>query len=423
VASPPVGRVGGGPPVVAPPRLRCRRCHTPATGPRQNSCPACGGRIVVFRDAHPPAGRLPEQAGAAGIWRYAPLLMPVRDSSRVSLGEGGTPLLAAARLGARLGLPRLRLKDESQNPSGSFKDRGLAVGASIAVDHGLAGLMAASTGNAAASTAAYAARAGKPSVVLVPEGTPAAKMAHARACGARVIAVRGTYSDAHALAGSAADQLGWLNTTSTFVCPFTVEGARTVAFELGPEVTPDWIAVPIGAGPLLVAIAEGYAELRQLGLATRTPRLLAVQAAGCAPIVRALRHPGARVQPWDSPRSVASGLADPLVGYPEQGDETVAAVRGSGGAGVAVEDADILAAVRMLAADEGLFQEPAGAVAVAGVQRARQEGIIGPGDHVVACLTGTGLKDPLAAMEQEAFPVIPADAEALAAALAPLTRG
>jgi threonine synthase len=318
----------------------------------------------------------------------------------------------------------LALKDESRNPTGSFKDRGLAVGASVAVEHGLAGLIAASTGNAAASTAAYAARAGKAAAVLVPDGTPAAKMAHALACGATVIAVRGTYSDSHALAARAAERLGWLNTTSTFICPYTVEGARTVAFELWRQcATPDWIVVPIGAGPLLVAIAQGYDELRELGLVNRAPRLLAVQAAGCAPIVRALRGDGAPVRAWDSPRTVAGGLADPLVGYADQGDETVAAVRSTGGAGVAIDDAAIVDAIRILAREEGLFQEPASAIAIAGIQRAREEGIIARDDAVVACLTGTGLKDPLAAAEDGGFPSIPADDGAVADVLRSVAKG
>jgi threonine synthase len=317
----------------------------------------------------------------------------------------------------------LLLKDESRNPSGSFKDRGLALAASLAVDYGLVGLICASTGNAAVSTATYAARAGLPCVVLVPAAAALAKIAHARACGATVIPIRGTYSDAHALAITAADELGWLNTTSTFVCPYTVEGARTVAFETWLACgVPDWVVVPIGAGPLLVALARGYEELQELGLADRVPRMLAVQPAGCAPIVRALQEGASHVTAWDAPHTVADGLADPLTGYTEQGDITMEAVRKSHGAGVAIDDADTLAAVLEIAHTEGLFQEPSSAIAIAGLRAAIHLGLVVDGDRVVACLTGLGLKEPEAALAHEAALSSPLDESALMKRLASMAR-
>jgi threonine synthase len=347
----------------------------------------------------PTAVRLPAEPGAPGIWRHAPLLPPLEPAARVSLDEGATPLLALERAGAAVGLAALLGKDEARNPSGTFKDRCLAVCASVARAERASGIVCASTGNAGASAAAYGARAGLPVLILVPAGTPPAKLAQAAVCGARVVAVEGTYSAAHALARALARDRGWLNATTTFVCPHVVTGARTLAFELAEQVgVPDWVVVPIGAGPLLVGIHEGYAELVRRRLVTRAPRLLAVQPTGCAPIVRAFVE-AAPVRAWEAPSTVASGLADPLAGYEEEGEITLAAIRASGGSAVAVDDERTLAAVRLLGAREGLFQEPSGAIALAGIEAARRAGTIAATETVVAVLTGTGLKTPQAAFD------------------------
>jgi threonine synthase len=362
-------------------------------------CPACGGRLAVVRRA--PADGALEEAGGIGIFRFAPMLPDVPAAARVTLAEGGTPLVAIPRAGGAAGLAGLRAKDESRNPTGTFKDRAMALAATVAVADGAPGIVCASTGNAGASASAYGARAGLPVVILVPVGTPPAKMAQAAVCGARVIAVEGTYSDAWGLAAAVAASTGWLNATTTFTCPYVVEGTRTAAYEIHAAAgVPDWVVVPIGAGPFLVGIRDGFAEL---GAA---PRLLAVQPAGCAPIARAFET-GRAVEAWEGPRTVASGLADPLAGYPDEGDLTVAAVRGSGGAALAVDDSATLEALAALAEGEGLFQEPSGAIALAGAAEARRRGLIGAGDSVVLCLTGTGLKDPQAGARDAApFPVV-----------------
>ena len=390
---PRVGRVGC---LIEPAlRLRCPACGHRVAGGTTPRCPACGGRLEVERPALP-AHYAPDDA-ARGIFRHAPLLPPTPAAARVTLDEGGTPLVPVPSAGADAGVTGLLAKDESRNPTGTFKDRAMALAATVAAAEGAPGIVCASTGNAGASAAAYGARAGLDVVILVPVGTPPAKLAQAAICGARVVAVRGTYSDAWALAAAVSASAGWLNATTTFTCPYVVEGTRTVAYEVWEAAgVPDWVAVPIGAGPLLVGIAGGFADLRALGVTDRSPRLLALQPAGCAPIVRAFeeRRP---TRPWEAPATVASGLADPLAGYPEEGDVTVAAVVASGGAAVAVPEAEILAAVRTLARREGLFQEPSGAIALAGVAEARRRGLIAADDTVVACLTGTGLKDPHAA--------------------------
>jgi threonine synthase len=375
--------------------LRCVACGDAVAGGATPRCPACGGRLEVVRRS-PPSPFAADPA-AAGIFRYASLLPDVPAAARVSLAEGRTPLLDMPAAGHATGLSRLLAKDESRNPTGTFKDRAMALAATVARAEGAAGIVCASTGNAGASAAAYGARAGLPVVILVPVGTPAAKMAQAAVCGARVIAVQGTYSDAWAMAAAVSASLGWLNATTTFTCPYVVEATRTVAYEIAEQLgSPDWVAVPIGAGPLLVGIREGFEDLRALGVVDRVPRLLALQPSGCAPIVRAFEE-GAPTRSWGRPETVAGGLADPLAGYPEEGDVTVRAVVASGGAAIAVDDDATLAAISLLAGREGLFQEPAGAIAIAGVAEARRRGLLAEGDAVVACLTGTGLKDPHAA--------------------------
>jgi threonine synthase len=382
--------------------LRCTVCGHVAEGGATPRCPTCGGRLEVERGALPP-GYAPDDTGR-GIFRHAALLPPTPPDARITLDEGATPLVPVPAAGAEAGVPGLLAKDESRNPTGTFKDRAMALAASVARAEDAPGIVCASTGNAGASAAAYGARAGLEVVILVPVGTPPAKLAQAAICGARVVAVRGTYSDAWALAAAVSASAGWLNATTTFTCPYVVEGTRTVAYELHDDVgVPDWIAVPIGAGPLLAGIAAGFADLRALRACERAPRLLALQPAGCAPIVRAFEE-GRPTRPWEAPATVASGLADPLAGYPDEGDVTVAAVVASNGAAIAVPEDEILAAVRTLARREGLFQEPSGAIALAGVAAARSRGLIGANDTVVACLTGTGLKDPHAASGGAAAP-------------------
>ncbi len=359
-------------------QLRCPACDTRVAGGATPRCPACGGRLEVERGPLP--ARLQPDELAPGIFRYADLLPPLPPAARVSLAEGSTPVLQVPAAGAEAGVAHLFAKDESRNPTGTFKDRCMALAASVARAEGAPGIVCASTGNAGASAAAYGARAGLDVVILVPVGTPPAKLAQAAICGARVVAVQGTYSDAWAMAAAVSASSGWLNATTTFTCPYVVEGTRTVAYEIFAAIgTPDWIAVPIGAGPFLVGLAAGFADLRALGATDRTPRLLALQPAGCAPIVRAFEE-GWPTRPWEAPATVASGLADPLAGYPEEGDVTVAAIVAAGGAAVAVDEAAILAAVRSLARREGLFQEPSGAIALAGAAEARRRGLIGADD-------------------------------------------
>jgi threonine synthase len=378
------------------PMLACHRCDWEGALSLVQACARCGSTLLVRM---PPPGAWE----GTGLWRYRSSL-PVAGEP-VTLGEGGTPLLRGA--GAWL-------KNEAANPTLSFKDRPVAVAATVARELGAEGLLCASTGNTAVSVAAYGARAGLPVVCLVPERTPLGKLGLVVAAGARLLRVAGTYSDAHALAGALAARTGWANLTTTYVNPFMLEGDKTVAFEIHEAIgVPDAVVVPVGAGPLLGGIAKGFDELGD-----GSPRLFAVQAEGCAPIARAFAA-GEPVRAWEAPATRAGGIADPLAGYEADGDRTLAAVRDSGGAAIAVPDAEIAAAADDLARSVGLTVELSAAAALAGLRALVAGGSIREDESAVLVLTGHASKDPPAGAAADAGPVVGslADAErALSAA-------
>ena len=365
---------------------------------------------------------LPSGAVGEGMWRYRRNLPVSAETEPVTLGEGGTPLLRAPRLDTS---GRLLLKNETTNPTASFKDRPVAVAATVAREFGLSGLICASTGNTGVAVAAYAARAGLPAVCVVPRATPEAKLRQIEAVGALIVRVNGNYSDAHALARSAAESYGWANLTSTYVNPYMLEGDKTVAYEIFEQLereVPDWTLVPVGAGPLLAAMYKGFQELGATG-ETR-PRMVAVQAAGCAPIVRAFEAGAVEVGAWEHPvETASSSIADPLRGYPEDGTRTLFTLRQSGGIAIAVSEEETSRAMMVLGRSEGLFVEPGAAVAVAAYRKLIDRKIIGSDERVVVVLTGHGLKDPsalssAASAEKNGAPVVePGDVGALGGVL------
>jgi threonine synthase len=393
--------------------LACHRCTWRGEISNLYACRACGSSLSV---TYPGTYELSDGTDDEGIWRYRTFLPVAEDP--VTLGEGDTPLLEARRLDPSGGL---LLKNETVNPTGSFKDRPVAVAATVAQQLGLSGLLCASTGNTGVAVAAYAARAGLPAVCVVPESTPAAKMLQIEAVGARIVRVKGNYSDAYELARAAAEDYGWANLTSTYVNPYMLEGDKTVAFELFEQLgerVPDWVLVPVGAGPFLAAIHKGFEELGVSG-----PRMVAVQAAGCAPVVRAFEAGAKEVREWEDPvETAASSIADPLRGYPEDGTRTLSVVRESGGEAVTVSEEETRKATIDLARSEGLLVEPGAAVAVAAYRKLADQGSIREGETAVIVLTGHGLKDPAAmhaaiGTTDEAPVVEPGDVEALGAAL------
>ena len=329
----------------------------------------------------------------SGVWRFTELL-PVLDPSRiVTLGEGGTPFLRSAGLARACGVRELWLKSDAANPTGSLKDRSITVSATKAVEFGYGVLACDSTGNKASSTAAYAARAGLGSVVFCPKDTPVPKMAQAVFFGARLIRVDGHYSQINAMYRRliASGRVKWYDCGTDN--PFRYEGKKTYAYEIAQDLgwrVPDRVLHPAAGGMSLVKTWKGFNELRTLGWVGRLPKMTVVQAARCAPIVDAWKRGLPRVAAIDKQSTVASALAAADPGL--LGDRALEAVRASGGAGIAVDEAEILDAVRRLGR-EGLMIEPSGAVTVAAVLRGVADGSIDRDESVVCVLTGSGFKD------------------------------
>jgi threonine synthase len=387
--------------------LRCVNCDQEYGLGLYYRCERCDFPLEVIYDT-PVIGEPIEVSGNSGLWRYQPCLPPVAEEDRISLGEGDTPLLHAKRLGELLGIPNLYIKNEGQNPTGSFKDRPTAMGVSFARSLGVDTVVVSSTGNAGASLAAYAARAGMRAFIFVTDRTPPAKLIQMAIHGAKIVPVRGSLSDAFWLAYQAALQWRWVDLTSTFLSPYPVEGDKTVAYELYKQLggVPDWILIPVSVGPLLVGIYKGFLELKALGLIDRLPRMVASQAAACAPIARAFSLGEAKVRAWDgSSETVAGGIADPLRGYESDGVYTLRVVNKSGGIATASEDEEILKAARNLAVLEGIFCEPTGAVSVAALNGLKLHPGFFPDQVVVSVTTGHGLKQTRAFEQSIEFPV------------------
>ncbi|MDR5700193.1 pyridoxal-phosphate dependent enzyme [Agromyces aerolatus] len=366
-------------------------------------CAVCGGPMLVDPAPVTADDLTTPELGARGPWRY-PALLP-RSTARVTIGEGDTPLVALPF--AHRGSSPVYAKLESLNPSLSFKDRAMAVGASAAVDLGLQGLVVASTGNAAVSAATYAAAAGLACTVLVGSESQAAKKLDAcRALGAEVREIEGDYSAAYARARTLEGE-GWMNVSTTYRNPLLAEGYRSIAFELIEQLgrTPSRVIVPIGAGPLLRGVERGFADAVAAGRATHVPALVGVQAERVAPIHAAWRrrHGDGSASPTRGGATLATAIADRLTGYEAHGDVTIAAVERTAGTVMAVDETEIIAATRRLAA-AGIWVEPSAATALAalghgdaadpGVRAAHPalgDDADGP---VVLMLTGHGIKAP-----------------------------
>ena len=353
------------------------------------------------------------QSRTPGVWRYRELL-PVPHEHAVSLGEGGTALLPVSLVGP----PSLQayVKNEGQNPTGSFKDRGMTVGVTRAVALGRKRVICASTGNTAASLAAYAARASLECVVLVPAGGVAqGKLAQAHFEGARVVGLRGTFDDAMALVSEAAKELDAYVLNS--INPYRIEGQKTAAFEVFEQLgrrVPDWVVCPVGNGGNLAAYWKGFQELRTIGATDRLPRLVGVQAEGAAPIADAILEDRREIRPVEKPETVASAIR---IGNPANWRKTVRAIRESRGLALKLPDAAIVDAQKRLAREEGIFLEPASAASLAGAMRLAKEGTFAAGAAVVCVGTGHGLKDPEAALRErvDVTPAEPTVASVLAA--------
>lgn len=375
--------------------LRCRECDARYPAEALSACQECFGPLEPtydFERISAAVSRAGIAAGPPSLWRYADLL-PADPSTRVDLGDGFTPLRKAERLGAELGLPHLYLKDETRNPTHSFKDRVASVALSKARELGYDTVACASTGNLAHAVAAHAAAVGLDAVTFVPIGLEAAKLAATAVYGGTLVEVDGTYDDVNRLCGEAADEYPWAF-VNVNLRPYYAEGSKTIAFETAEQLgwqAPDHVVVPIASGALLTKVAKGFRELHQVGLLDDPPevRVSGAQARGCSPVATAFENEADDVKPVRYPDTIARSLA---IGDPADGPYALAEVRASGGAIAAVTDDEIVDAVGLLARTEGIFAETAGGVTVATLSQLAARGVVRPDETVVAYITGMGLK-------------------------------
>jgi len=326
------------------------------------------------------------------LWRYHEVLPLADPDERVTLGEGFTPLLAAPRLGERLGLPRLLVKDEANNPTGSFKARGLSLAVSMARALGATDVCLPSAGNAGSALAAYAARAGLRAHVFLPKDIAHLFVLETEAYGAHVETVDGLINDAGRVCAAQAKEHGWYE-CATLKEPYRVEGKKTLGYELaeqGQWALPDAILYPTGGGTGLVGMWKAFGELEEMGfIGSERPRMYAVQAEGCAPMVKAFSEGLESAPFWEGAETHAHGLRVPSA----LGDFLILrALRESHGAGIAVSEEEILQGVRDAASSEGLFVAPEGGACVAAAARLKASGHLSPDDSIVLFNTGTGYK-------------------------------
>ncbi|MHA2312937.1 MAG: threonine synthase [Candidatus Thorarchaeota archaeon] len=383
-------------------KYKCAKCGKEYNDDDVPANDGCGGRIDItfnLEDVKDSFSREILERTKGGLWKYFDLMPLRRQESIVTLGEGGTPLVESKKLGPEIGLQNLFLKLETLCPSGSFKDRPICVGVSRAFEDGAETVSAASSGNAAAAMSTYAARAGLRAVVFVPEDAPAGKLIHLRTLGARVFRVSKVEEGVDpttTLLEAACNELGW--TPAPSFGPFNgfqFEGTKSIGYEIAEQLSwnpPDWILFPTGSGGLIAGTMKGFWEFQQMGLIDNLPRPVVVQPDGCAPIVRAFQEDQdpLNIQPWDSNETIAGGLADP---FPWDGDAALKYLNLADGKAVAVEDRLIEKHLVLLGKLEGVFAEPSGVAALAGLEILLEDGVIDRSDTVVVPITGSGFKD------------------------------
>jgi threonine synthase len=361
-------------------------------------CEKCGQMLAVRYDLERVKASVTKEAlrrREPGMYRFRELT-PVDDGEAlVTLGEGGTPLLELPRLAAHLGVRRLWAKDEGQNPTGSFKARGLGMAITRARTLGARGFVIPSAGNAGGAAAVYAARCGLPCVVIVPRGTPPAAVAEAQIAGAHVFTIEGSIATAGRVVAKVSPQLGWFD-LSTLKEPYRLEGKKTIGLELAEQLEwrmPDILLYPTGGGTGLVGIPKGYEELRSMGwLSGQLPRLFAVQADGCAPVVKAFADGAETTTAWENPTTHAAGLRVPS---PFAGRQMLRLLRDTRGGALAVSEKAIQEAQRLVARTEGIWTAPESAALVAALGQLKDRGEAARDAETMLIFTGAGLKyDP-----------------------------
>jgi threonine synthase len=374
--------------------LRCRECGREYEVAPIHVCEWCFGPLEVAYDYDAIRSVISRDriaAGPASLWRYADLL-PVEVNPAVDLGAGFTPLVRADRLAAALGLGEVWIKNDTVNPTNSFKDRVVEVALSKAAEFGFKTAACASTGNLANSVAAHAAHAGWKSYVFIPANLEAGKILATAVYGGNLVAVNGNYDDVNRLCAELAGTYPWAF-VNVNVRPYYAEGSKTIAFETAEQLgwqTPDHVVVPVASGSLLTKVKKGFDELYKVGLLDDEPRVRVsgAQADGCSPVATAFRANTDTIRPV-RPDTIAKSLA---IGNPADGYFALEAVRSSGGAITSVSDADIVDGITLLARTEGIFAETAGGTTIACLKRLAEEGVVRPDERVVAYVTGIGLK-------------------------------
>ncbi len=376
--------------------LECGYCGvTYAADQLINLCPACGKPLLARYDLQKAAQTLTKESlktRPASLWRYEEVLPVQRQDAMIALGEGWTPLHWAARLGEQIHCRNTLIKDESLNPTGSFKARGLCVAVSRAYELGAKELAIPSAGNAAGAMSAYAAAVGLPAYVFMPKDVPAMFQVECKELGATVTLIDGLINDCGVKVREGAAKYGWFD-VSTLKEPYRIEGKKTMGYELAEQLNwnlPDVIIYPTGGGTGLIGMWKAFDEMEQMGwIGSKRPRMVTVQSTGCAPMVRAFQQEDEFAELWQGAKTVADGLRVPVA----VGDFLILrALRASQGTAIAVPDEEMLHYARVMGQSTGIFPAPEGAACLAAQVRLLEQGWIKPDETVVLFNTGSGLK-------------------------------
>lgn len=400
--------------------VKCVKCgrEYEAT-PNLTNC-ECGGILDVVYDYEQIKPKMTKEKMAAcrdySMWRYRDVLPIEETTENTPLRVGWSPLYEEPRLAAELGLGKLWVKDDGQNPTASLKDRASAMAVAKAREAGANVIACSSTGNAASSLAGNAAAAGLETFIFVPSRAPKGKVAQLMTFGATVISVQGNYEETFELSKAAIDKWGWYNRNAA-INPYLSEGKKTVSLEIAEQLgwkVPDYVAISVGDGCTIAGVWKGLKDLYAIGLIDKLPRLISVQSEGCCPLNRAITEN----KPWHPMEE--NTLADSIaVGVPRNADKALIAIRESNGIAVNVSDAEIMAAQKLLGRTCGVFGEPAGVAGTAGVKKLCDQGVLGAGDTVVSVVTGNGLKDVANAIKASGKPItLPSDMNLLEKAFA-----
>ncbi len=378
--------------------LRCTVCHKPYTGPKNHYvCPYCGASIESPVDLEKNSEGLKKvirEGSKDGIWGYREFFCVPENAVPVSMGEGNTPLLHADRLGKAYGMEELYLKNETLNPSGTYKDRFATVAMTIAKEEGTKQVAIGSAGNAAAAVAAYAAKADMECFIILPPGAVKERAWQNMAYGGHFIYGDGGVNDCVKMAEDGEQIFGWKNMCTTMMNnPLACDGYKTIAYEVARSMkfeAPDYVICPVGGGIVVSKVYKGFEEMYKLGLIDHLPRMVAVQAEGCAPLVKAYKEGKKCTEKWENGNTIAFAIFDPVT---FDGVTALDTIRRSGGTAVAISDDVILEVMKDCARMEAVIPEPASAATVAAARMLHEDGIIKERDKVVCVLTGSGLRD------------------------------